>query len=85
MGVILDGNRRFAEEWDLTERDAYRRGADKVDDLLEWCDALRIPQVTVWVLSIENLARPPEEIGPLLEIIGQKMRPLLPNSWITSS
>jgi undecaprenyl diphosphate synthase len=44
--------------------------------VLEWCETLNIPQVTVWVLSIENLERPPEEILPLLEVIEQKIKRL---------
>jgi short-chain Z-isoprenyl diphosphate synthase len=73
VGLILDGNRRYAHEANVTNRDAYQRGADKVDEVLEWCDALEIPQVTVWVLSIENLDRAPGEIGPLLDVIEQKI------------
>lgn len=76
IGLILDGNRRYAQEASLTSRDAYERGADKVDDVLEWCETLNIPQVTVWVLSIENLERPPDEILPLLEVIEQKIKKL---------
>ena len=77
VGLILDGNRRYAQEVNLASRDAYRRGADKVDDVVEWCEALGIPQMTVWVLSIENLARPAEEVRPLLEVIEQKISALV--------
>lgn len=73
VGLILDGNRRYAQEAGLSARDAYRRGANKVDDILEWCEALGIPQVTVWVLSIENLERPADEVLPLLGVIEQKI------------
>jgi short-chain Z-isoprenyl diphosphate synthase len=33
----------------------YQRGADKLDDILDWCAELRIPAVTLWVFSTENL------------------------------
>jgi hypothetical protein len=33
----------------------YQRGADKLDDILDWCAELRIPAVTLWVLSTGNL------------------------------
>lgn len=76
VGLILDGNRRYAQQSGLASRDAYRRGADKVDHVVEWCGALGIPQVTVWVLSIENLERAPAEILPLLDVIEQKINEL---------
>jgi short-chain Z-isoprenyl diphosphate synthase len=73
IGLILDGNRRYAQEAGVSGFDAYRRGADKVDEVLGWCEALGIPQITVWVLSIENLDRPAEEVRPLLEVIERKI------------
>jgi short-chain Z-isoprenyl diphosphate synthase len=76
VGLILDGNRRYAQEAGLPGHEAYRRGADKVDEVIDWCEALGIPQVTVWVLSIENLNRASEDLQPLLEVIEQKIRNL---------
>lgn len=76
VGLILDGNRRYAHEAGLPGHEAYRRGADKVDEVIDWCEALGIPQVTVWVLSIENLTRASEDLQPLLEVIEQKIRNL---------
>jgi short-chain Z-isoprenyl diphosphate synthase len=76
VGLILDGNRRYAQDAGLNPHEAYRRGADKVDDVLDWCESLGIPQVTVWVLSIENLDRPAAEVRPLLEVIERKIEDL---------
>jgi short-chain Z-isoprenyl diphosphate synthase len=76
LGLILDGNRRYAQHAGLTARDGYLRGAGKVDEILEWCEALRIPQVTIWVLSMENLDRSPEELGSLLDVLVRKIRDL---------
>ncbi len=64
VGIILDGNRRFAKQRGLTEpREIYGLGAQKLDDVLNWCDELRIPAVTLWVCSTENLRRAPEEVS----------------------
>ena len=76
IGLILDGNRRYAQGEGLSGADAYRLGAAKVADVLQWCDALGVPEVTVWVLSIDNLERPPGEVQPLLQVIEQKIREL---------
>jgi short-chain Z-isoprenyl diphosphate synthase len=77
VGVILDGNRRWARAIGYTDTaEGHRRGAAKIDELLAWCVELDIPLVTLWLLSTENLSRDPEEVGALLEIIEDKVRHL---------
>jgi short-chain Z-isoprenyl diphosphate synthase len=49
-------------------------GAEKLDSLIEWCDELAIPVVTVWALSLDNLHRDPEELDELLEVMKYKLR-----------
>ena len=75
IGLILDGNRRFARQLGLTEIiQGHERGAAKLEEALEWCVELGIRMVTMWILSTENLMRPPEEIEGLLSLIERKMR-----------
>ena len=63
LAVILDGNRRWAAGEGLSEAGAgHRRGADKIEELLDWCAPLGIEEITLWALSNENLGRP----GPQL-------------------
>ncbi|MFB8775630.1 isoprenyl transferase [Streptomyces broussonetiae] len=70
IAVMLDGNRRWARGFGHDDVSAgYRAGGAKVGDLLRWCDAADIEHVTLWMLSDDNLHRPPDELGPLLEII----------------
>ena len=77
IGVILDGNRRFARRAGYDSvAEGYRRGADKIDDLLVWCEQILVPVVTVWALSTDNLQRDPEELMPLLGIIEDKIAEL---------
>jgi short-chain Z-isoprenyl diphosphate synthase len=74
VAVILDGNRRWASLVGLREPSAgHRAGADKLDELLDWCAGLGIEQVTVWALSNENLARPSRELAALLEVVADKL------------
>jgi undecaprenyl pyrophosphate synthase len=59
VGIILDGNRRYARKHGLADpRVAYDLGAEKLDDVLAWCSDLATPAVTLWVCSIDNLRRP---------------------------
>jgi short-chain Z-isoprenyl diphosphate synthase len=69
VGVILDGNRRWARAAGIGLASGHRRGADKIDEFLGWCAELRIEVVTLWLLSTDNLARDDAELAPLLRII----------------
>ena len=74
VGVILDGNRRYARRMGLAEvAEGHLRGADKVEELVSWCDDLEIPIVTLWALSTDNINRQPEELAAIFGIIEQKV------------
>ncbi len=74
VGLILDGNRRYARDYGLPDPlDAYGRGADKLDDLLGWCRQLGIPAVTLWVFSTENFRRSAAEISGILGTVESKL------------
>lgn len=76
VGVILDGNRRWARAAGIGLASGHRRGADKIDEFLGWCAELHIDVVTLWLLSTDNLARPSAELAPLLHIIEDAVREL---------
>ena len=72
VGVVLDGNRRFAREKGLgTVSEGHRLGAGKIHELVGWCHELGIPYVTLWLLSTDNLQRSADEVSDLLGIIAQ--------------
>jgi short-chain Z-isoprenyl diphosphate synthase len=74
IGLILDGNRRFGRRNRLANlHDVYRVGADKLDELLEWCAELDIPAITLWVLSTNNLRREPNEVGCIMSAVERKL------------
>jgi short-chain Z-isoprenyl diphosphate synthase len=76
VGVILDGNRRWASEQGSTSAAGHRAGAAKIAEFLEWCDEVGVQVVTLWLLSTDNLARPEAELAPLLEIIEEAITEL---------
>ena len=74
VGVILDGNRRYAVAKGLaTPSCGHAAGAENIDRFLDWCVDLEIPYVTLWLLSTENLAREDEELDELLRLIGDNV------------
>jgi short-chain Z-isoprenyl diphosphate synthase len=70
VGVLCDGNRRWAREMGYVDpNDGHRVGAERIKDLLRWCDQAGVERVTLWLLSTDNLTRPAAELDPLLGII----------------
>ncbi|MEU5399841.1 polyprenyl diphosphate synthase [Streptomyces sp. NPDC005963] len=58
IGLIMDGNRRWARQMGLSELGVgHRYGAQRALKVLDWCESLGIRHVTVFVCSTENLAR----------------------------
>ncbi|WP_182354803.1 isoprenyl transferase [Flaviflexus huanghaiensis] len=69
VGVILDGNRRWAKMIGASAAHGHRAGADKISEFLTWCDEAGIELVTLWLLSTENMSRDESEIKDLVGII----------------
>lgn len=77
LGLILDGNRRYAREMGYVDvADGHREGARKLDDVLQWCGELGVKVVTIWVLSPDNIQRSREEVEGLFAVIKEKMEEL---------
>ena len=69
VAVMLDGNRRWARARGAGTASGHQAGADKIEELLEWCRDAGVEYVTLWLLSTDNLRRAEEELAPLLKII----------------
>ncbi|MEZ5115228.1 MAG: isoprenyl transferase [Candidatus Nanopelagicales bacterium] len=69
VGVILDGNRRWAEMHGSTSSAGHRAGAAKIEEFLGWCEEAGVEVVTLWLLSTDNLTRPAPELAALMGII----------------
>ncbi len=70
IGVMVDGNRRWAKLAGAPTHDGHQAGADKIVEFLGWCRELTIPTVTLYMLSTDNLSRSSEELDALIDIIG---------------
>ena len=77
IGVILDGNRRWARERFILPREGHAFGADKVEELLDWCLDLKIRSITLYVFSVANFLRSPSEIKGLMDLIHQRLSKIL--------
>ena len=76
VAVILDGNRRWANERSLPYLNGHLYGAKIAEEFLNWCLELGIRTVTVYVFSTENFQRPTEEVERILRLIEDEARRL---------
>ncbi|MFE2039966.1 isoprenyl transferase [Streptomyces sp. NPDC059477] len=76
IGVIMDGNRRWARASGSTAVHGHRAGAEKIGEFLGWCTETDVEVVTLWLLSTDNFDRPKDELVPLLGIIEDVVRSL---------
>ena len=59
---MLDGNRRWAKAVGADTAHGYRAGAANIEPLLGWCEEVGVEVVTLWLLSTDNLNRPPDQL-----------------------
>jgi len=76
VALILDGNRRWAKRHLTMPKEGHQRGADAVENLLDWCEEFDIKIITLYALSAENLGRDDGELGHLYELIRLRLEKL---------
>jgi len=82
VAIILDGNRRWASQKSLIPWIGHRHGANKINELLDWCIELDVKYITLYAFSTENFRRPPEEIEEIMKLIEEKLRTILEHEKI---
>ena len=78
IGVILDGNRRYAKASGLDNIiKGHYEGANKLEEVLHWCDELGVEIFSIWIFSLDNFKRGADEVEGILGLIEGKMRELV--------
>lgn len=68
VGLIMDGNRRWAKKGGFLSMEGHRAGYQKLKEVLSWVREADIKSVIIYGLSTENWNRSKEEIGYLMEL-----------------
>jgi len=68
IGIILDGNRRYAKKNALNPLEGHYHGKEKVKELLDWCKELKIKELTLYTFSVENFSRSKKEVLYLMQL-----------------
>ncbi len=74
IGIILDGNRRFARKKGLQAWKGHEFGAEKVENLLDWAKELDICEMTLYCFSAENFNRDKREVEYLMKLFKRFFR-----------
>jgi len=82
IALVLDGNRRWAEEHSLPTLFGHAEGADKIEDLLDWCLDLNVKSITLYSFSTENFLRSPNEVKEIMTIVEEKLTKVLTDERI---
>lgn len=85
VGIITDGNRRFAKLSGLTSNDGHVKGKDKIEEVLQWCMDLGIKIVTIYGFSTENFNRNKNEVKFLFKLINDSLKDLMKDKRVKNN
>jgi tritrans,polycis-undecaprenyl-diphosphate synthase [geranylgeranyl-diphosphate specific] len=73
IAIIMDGNRRFAQELGFSWEAGHIFGKEKIEEVLDWCFDLKIRVLTVFAFSTENFKRSEQEVKTLMLLLKQEL------------
>ena len=71
IGIIMDGNGRWAKQRGLPRTAGHKKGAEVFDDIANYCDELGVESVYFYAFSTENWKRPLEEVNGIMRLLGE--------------
>jgi len=82
IAIILDGNRRWANSQELNPWLGHKKGAETVEQLLDWSHLLGVKYITLYMFSTENFSRSSKEVEQIMKIADEKFRKILTDERI---
>ncbi len=68
IGIIMDGNGRWAKKRFLPRNMGHKKGAEVFQDITRYCNELGLEAVTFYAFSTENWKRPQEEVEGIMKL-----------------
>lgn len=69
IGIIMDGNGRWAKKRLLPRNMGHKKGAEVFQDITRYCNELGLESVTFYAFSTENWKRPAEEVNGIMSLL----------------
>lgn len=85
IAIILDGNRRWASDKALNPWAGHEKGAERVEQLIDWCLKLDVRSITLYAFSTENFGRSKSEVEEIMRIAGENFRKILTDERVHKS
>lgn len=79
IGIIMDGNGRWAKQRGLPRTAGHRAGTDATREIVRACGELGVSYLTTYVFSAENWGRPTKEVSMLMDLLVEMTRRELKN------
>lgn len=73
LGIIADGNRRWAKEHNLPSVEGHRKGSNVVEMILDELKSTKVKYVSFYVFSTENWNRSADEVNYLMKLVGDSL------------
>ena len=71
IGIIMDGNGRWAKKRGLPRTAGHKKGAEVFQDITRYCNKLGVEAVTFYAFSTENWRRPQDEVNAIMRLFGE--------------
>lgn len=71
IGIIMDGNGRWAKKRGLPRTAGHKKGAEVFQDITRYCNELGVASVTFYAFSTENWSRPKDEVSGIMQLFGE--------------
>ena len=74
VGIIMDGNGRWAQSRGKPRIEGHREGAESVREVVRACRKMGLDALTLYAFSEQNWSRPPDEVNGLMELLFEYLR-----------
>ncbi|HKN19096.1 MAG TPA: isoprenyl transferase [Dissulfurispiraceae bacterium] len=74
IGIIMDGNGRWAELRGLPRSEGHKRGVERVHEIVEAAKEVRVEVLSIYAFSIENWMRPEEEVAVIMDLLESTLK-----------
>ena len=73
VAVIMDGNGRWAKSRDQERTFGHKNAIKAVREVINACNEVNIPYLTLYTFSTENWNRPTEEVNTLMDLLSSTL------------
>lgn len=74
VGIIMDGNGRWAKKHGRPRIFGHKVGADRIDEIVRACPDLGVKYLSLYAFSTENWNRPGKEVSFLIKLFAEKIK-----------